>query len=93
MPYILPFLTNNQSEKYFQMLTGNRGIENSLEKLNETTQEEARMADHNETFLFFHFDVLVDFFRFWDLTTCHRGTHASYDVGELDVWLQQRSYA
>jgi hypothetical protein len=44
MSYILPFLTDDCSEKYFKKLTGNREIEDSLERLDKLTQEEARMA-------------------------------------------------
>jgi hypothetical protein len=42
--YILPFPLTDYSEKYFRKLTGNREIEDSLERLDKLTQEEARMA-------------------------------------------------
>ena len=42
--YILPFLLTGYSEKYFKKLMGNREIEDSLERLDELTREEARMA-------------------------------------------------
>ena len=42
--YILPFLLTGYSERYFKRLTGNREIEDSLERLDKLTQEEARMA-------------------------------------------------
>ena len=43
--YILPSsLTGYYSEKYFKKLTGDREIEDSLERLDKLTQEEARMA-------------------------------------------------
>jgi hypothetical protein len=44
MSCILPSLTDGCSEKYFMKLTGNRDIEDSLERLDKLTQEEARMA-------------------------------------------------
>ena len=44
MVYILPFSLTGYSEKYFKRLTGSRDIEDSLEKLDKLTQEEARMA-------------------------------------------------
>jgi DNA-binding FrmR family transcriptional regulator len=37
-------LLTGYSEKYFKKLTGNREIEDSLERLDKLTQEEARMA-------------------------------------------------
>jgi methyl-accepting chemotaxis protein len=40
----LPFSLRGYSEKYFKKLTGNREVEDSLEKLDKLTQEEARMA-------------------------------------------------
>ena len=40
----LPFSLTGYPEKYFKRLTGNRGIEDSLERLDKLTQEEARMA-------------------------------------------------
>jgi hypothetical protein len=42
--YILPFSLTGYLEKYFKKLTRNRGIEDSLERLDKLTQEEARMA-------------------------------------------------
>jgi hypothetical protein len=42
--YILPFSLTGYSEKYFEKLMGNREIEDSLERLDRLTQEEARMA-------------------------------------------------
>jgi len=42
--YTLPFSLTCYSEKYFKRLTGNREIEDSLERLDKLTQEEARMA-------------------------------------------------
>ena len=42
--YILPFLLTGYSEKYSKKLMGNREIEDSLEKLDKLTREEARMA-------------------------------------------------
>jgi hypothetical protein len=44
MSGITPFLPDCCSEKYFTKLTGNRDIEDSLERLDKLTQEEARMA-------------------------------------------------
>ena len=44
MVYILPFSLTGYSEKYFKRLTGSRDIEDSLERLDKLTQEEARMA-------------------------------------------------
>jgi hypothetical protein len=44
MSFILPFPPDGCSEKYFMKLTGNRDIEDSLDKLDKLTQEEARMA-------------------------------------------------
>jgi hypothetical protein len=46
MSCILPsgFLTDGCSEKYFMKLTGNRDIEDSLDRLDKLTEEEARMA-------------------------------------------------
>ena len=41
---ILPFLTDGSSEKYFMKLTGNNDIEDSLQRLDKLTEEEARMA-------------------------------------------------
>ena len=41
--YILPFSLTGYSEKYFKQLTGNREIEDSLERLGKLTQE-AQMA-------------------------------------------------
>jgi hypothetical protein len=41
---MLPFSLTGYSEKYFKKLTGNREIEDSLERLDKLTQEEARMA-------------------------------------------------
>ena len=40
----LPFSLRGYPEKYFKKLTGNRGIEDSLERLDKLTHEEARMA-------------------------------------------------
>jgi hypothetical protein len=40
----LPFSLTGYSEKYLRKLTGNREIEDSLERLDKLTQEEARMA-------------------------------------------------
>ena len=40
----LRFSLTGYPEKYFKKLTGNRGIEDSLERLDKLTQEEARMA-------------------------------------------------
>jgi hypothetical protein len=40
----LPFSLTGDSETYFKKLTGNRDIEDSLERLDKLTQEEARMA-------------------------------------------------
>jgi hypothetical protein len=40
----LRFSLTGCSEKYFKKLTGNRDIEDSLERLDKLTQEEARMA-------------------------------------------------
>jgi uncharacterized protein YoxC len=42
--YIHPSRLTGCSEKYFKKLTGNRDIEDSLERLDKLTQEEARMA-------------------------------------------------
>jgi uncharacterized protein YoxC len=42
--YILPFLLTDYSEKFIKKLMGNREIEDSLERLDKLTQEEARMA-------------------------------------------------
>ena len=42
--YILPFSLTGYSEKYFKKLTGNTDIEDSLERLDKLTQEEARMS-------------------------------------------------
>jgi hypothetical protein len=42
--YILPFSLTGYPEKYFKKLTGNRDIEDSLERLDKLTQEEVRMA-------------------------------------------------
>jgi hypothetical protein len=42
--YILPFSLTGYSEKYFKKLAGNREIEDSMERLDRLTQEEARMA-------------------------------------------------
>ena len=42
--YILPFLLTGYSEKYSKKLMGNREIEDSLERLDKLTREEARMA-------------------------------------------------
>ena len=40
----LPFSLTGYSETYFKKLTGNGDIEDSLERLDKLTQEEARMA-------------------------------------------------
>jgi uncharacterized protein YoxC len=40
----LPFLADRLLEKYLKKLAGNRDIEDSLERLDKLTQEEARMA-------------------------------------------------
>jgi hypothetical protein len=40
----VPFLLRGYSEKYLKKLTGERDIEDSLERLDELTQEEVRMA-------------------------------------------------
>ena len=40
----LSFLLTGYSEKYLERLMGNRDIEDSLERLDKLTQEEARMA-------------------------------------------------
>jgi chromosome segregation ATPase len=42
--YIHPSWLTGCSEKYFKTLTGNRDVEDSLERLDKLTQEEARMA-------------------------------------------------
>jgi hypothetical protein len=42
--YIHPSFLTGCSEKYFKKLVGNREIEDSLERLDKLTQEEARMA-------------------------------------------------
>jgi hypothetical protein len=42
--YIYPFSLTGYSEKYLRKLMGNRDIEDSLERLDKLTQEEARMA-------------------------------------------------
>jgi hypothetical protein len=42
--YFLPFSLTCYSEKYFMKLMGNRDVEESLERLDKLTQEEARMA-------------------------------------------------
>ncbi len=44
MSCILPFLPDGCLEKYFMKLTGNRDIEDSLERLDKLTEEEARVA-------------------------------------------------
>jgi len=41
---IIAILADRHLEKYFKKLTGNREIEDSLERLDKLTQEEARMA-------------------------------------------------
>ena len=41
---ILPFLPDGCSERYFMKLTGNKDIEDSLQRLDKLTEEEARMA-------------------------------------------------
>ena len=43
-PVYQPFLTESYLEKYLKRLMGNRDIEGSLKRLNELTQDEARMA-------------------------------------------------
>ena len=43
-PVYYPLLPDGCSEKYLLKLTGNRDIEDSLERLDKLTQEEARMA-------------------------------------------------
>ena len=40
----LPFFLTRGSERYFKKLAGNTDIEDSVEKLDKLTQEEARMA-------------------------------------------------
>jgi methyl-accepting chemotaxis protein len=42
--YLLPFPLTGCSEKYFKKLMGNSDVEDSLERLDKLTQEEARMA-------------------------------------------------
>ncbi len=44
MVYIYHSRLRDYSEKYLKKLTGNRDIEDSLERLDRLTQEEARMA-------------------------------------------------
>ena len=44
MVYILQFSLTSYLERYFKKLAGNREIEDSLERLDKLTQEEARMA-------------------------------------------------
>src|ERR1700733_3855407 len=44
MSCILPSLPDSCSEKYFMKLTGNRDIEDSLDRLDKLIDEEARMA-------------------------------------------------
>ncbi len=44
MVYIYHSRLRDYSEKYLKKLTGNRDIEDSLERLDKLTQEEARMA-------------------------------------------------
>ena len=44
MVYILLFALTGYSEKFFRKLIGNREIEDTLERLDKLTQEEARMA-------------------------------------------------
>ena len=44
MVHILQFMLTGYSEKYFRKLMGRREIEDSLQRLDELAQEEARMA-------------------------------------------------
>ena len=44
MSCILPFMADRCSERYLMKLVGNRDIEDSLDKLDKLTEEEARMA-------------------------------------------------
>ena len=56
---ILPFSLTGYSEKYFKKLTGNREIEDSLERLDKLTQEEARMASAEQLKMTHSVDVKV----------------------------------
>ena len=44
MVYLLPFSLTGHPEKFFKKLAGSSDIEDSLERLDKLTQEEARMA-------------------------------------------------